>query len=114
MEESKGTKPADESLGTSANRAVDEVTVRAHERVNQLLDTARPAVDRIASNAHVAIETVSGVAATAVDTLGTKGEQLTNAQAKLMEAVREYTRQQPIAALAMAVTAGWILGRLTR
>lgn len=112
--EGKGSKPAEESLDTSADRVVDEITVKAHERVNQVLETAGPAVDRMASNAHVAIETVAGVAATAVDTLSVRGEQLTNAPAKVVEAVRDYTRQQPIAALGIALAAGWILGRLTR
>jgi ElaB/YqjD/DUF883 family membrane-anchored ribosome-binding protein len=112
--EGKVGKPANESLGTAANRAVDEVTVSAHERINQMSEAARPAVDRMASNAHSAIDTVAGVAATAADTLGIKGDQLTNAQAKLMEAARDYTREQPLAALGIAVAAGWILSRLTR
>ena len=65
----------------------------------------------MASYAHAAIDTVAGVAA---DTLGIKGEQLTNAQAKLMEAARDYMREKPIAALGIAVAAGWILSRFTR
>ena len=112
--EGKVSKPANENLAASANRAVEEVTVSAHERVNQMSDAARPVVDRMASNAHAAIDTVAGVAATAADTLGIKGEQLTNAQTKLMAAARDYAREQPIAALGIAVAAGWILSRLTR
>ena len=116
MEEGNGNDAANgnETLGISANRTLEEVTVRAHDRVNQIVDAARPAVDRMASNAHSAIETVAGAAATAVDTLGAKGEQLTNAPSKLMEAERAYTRQQPMAALGVAVVAGSNVGRLTR
>jgi ElaB/YqjD/DUF883 family membrane-anchored ribosome-binding protein len=112
--ESKGSKLTPENLATSANRAVDEVTVSAHERIDKMSDAAGPVVDHMASNAHAAIDTVAGVAATAADTLGIKGEQLTNAQAKLIEAARDYTREQPIVALGIAVAAGWILSRLTR
>ena len=112
--ESKVSKPVSESVASSADRKVDEITVGAHERIDQMSEAARPAVDRMASNAHAAIDTVAGVAATAVDTLGIKGEQLTNAQAKLVEAARDYMREQPIAALGIAVAAGWILSRLTR
>src|SRR5437867_2948844 len=112
--ERKVSQQDTEHLATSATRAVDEVTVSAHERVDHMSDAAGPVVDRMASNAHAAIDTVAGVAADAATTLGIKGEQLTNAQAKLVEAARDYMREQPIAALGIAVAAGWILSRLTR
>ena len=112
--EGKGSKAANEGFGNSANRTVDDVTVGAHEKVDQLSDAVQPVVDRMASNAHAAIDTVAGAAVTAVDTVGTKGEHLTNAQTKLMETARAYTREQPIAALGIAVAAGWILSRLMR
>ena len=112
--EDEGSKGANQGLGNSANRTLDDVTVSAHEKVDQLSDAVQPVVDRVASNAHAAIDTVAGAAVTAVDTLGTKGEQLTNVQAKLMETARAYAREQPIAALGIAVAAGWILSRLMR
>ena len=112
--ESKVNKVMNEGLGNSTNRAVDEVTESAHEKVDKLSDAVQPVVDRMAANAHAAIDTVAGAAVTAVDTLGVKGEQLTNAQAKLLETAKAYTREQPIAALGIALAAGWILSRVMR
>src|SRR5262245_30442142 len=112
--ESKGDESSTEDLATSADRALDEVTVTAHERVNQMSEAAGPLVERMASTAHAAIDTVAGAAADAAYTLGTKGEQLSDAQAKLIEAARDYVRERPIAALGIAVAAGWVLGRLMR
>jgi ElaB/YqjD/DUF883 family membrane-anchored ribosome-binding protein len=112
--EGEGSKPANEALGNSVNRRVDDVTASAHEKVDQTSDAVQPVVDRVASNAHAAIDTVADAAVAAADTLGTHGEQLTNVQARLMEAAREYMREQPIAALGIAVAAGWILSRLLR
>ena len=112
--ESKGVTSATDGVTTSLSRGVDEVTVSAHDRINQLTEAARPAVDRMASNAHAAIDTVAGAAASAVDTLGIKGDQLNNAQEKLVEAARGYMREQPIASLGIALATGWILSRLLR
>jgi ElaB/YqjD/DUF883 family membrane-anchored ribosome-binding protein len=112
--EDKGSNAANEDLGNSANRTVDDVTVSAHEKVDQMSDAVQPVVDRMALNAHAAIDTVAGAAVAAVDTLGVKGEQLTNVQAKVMDTARAYAREQPIAALGIAVAAGWILSRLMR
>lgn len=112
--ESEGSNAASEDFGNSANRTVDDVTVSAHEKVDRVSNAVQPVVDRMASNAHAAIDTVAGAAVSAVDTLGIKGEQLTDVQTKLMEGAREYMREQPIAALGIAVAAGWILSRLMR
>ena len=103
-----------ENLGIAAGRAVDDVAGSAHEKVDQVSGAVQPVVDRMASNAHVAIDTVADAAVAAVDTLSIKGEHLNNAQSKLMEAARQYAREQPIAALGIAVAAGWILSRLVR
>ena len=112
--ESKVNTVMNEGLGNTANRTVDDVTEVAHEKVDKLSDAVQPVVDRMASNAHAAIDSVAGAAVTAVDTLGIKGEQLTNVQAKFMESAKAYTREQPIAALGIALAAGWILSRVMR
>jgi ElaB/YqjD/DUF883 family membrane-anchored ribosome-binding protein len=87
------------------NRTVDDVTGSAHEKVDQISDAVQPVVDRVASNAHAAIDTVADAAVAAADTLGTQGEQLTNVQTDFMEGAREFMREQPIAALGIAVAA---------
>jgi ElaB/YqjD/DUF883 family membrane-anchored ribosome-binding protein len=112
--ETKREPSEKDSLSTSLGRGVDEVTVSAHDRINQMSEAARPAVDRMASNAHAVIDTVAGAATSAVDTLGIKGDQLSNAQEKLVEVARGYMREHPIASLGIALAAGWILSRVLR
>jgi ElaB/YqjD/DUF883 family membrane-anchored ribosome-binding protein len=100
--ESKGSKAANEHLDSSGNRiTVDDLALRAHDKVDQLSDAVQPAVDRMTSNTHAAIDTVADAAVAAVDT-------------EFMEGARAFMREQPIAALGIAVAAGWILSRLMR
>jgi ElaB/YqjD/DUF883 family membrane-anchored ribosome-binding protein len=110
---SKEAQSGSGSLSESLDRGVDEVTVSAHDRVEQI-SAARPAVDRLAANAHDVIDTVAEAATSAVHTLAIKGDQLNNAQGKLVEAARGYVRERPITSLGIAVVAGWVLSRLLR
>ena len=110
--ERKISNPDPESVKAASSRKIDEITVSAHERVDDLSSAAGPVVDRMASSAHAAIDKFAGAAVTAADTLGIKGQQLNNAQAKLLDATRDYVREKPFAALGMALAAGWILSRL--
>jgi ElaB/YqjD/DUF883 family membrane-anchored ribosome-binding protein len=112
--ESKESQSNTGNLAATAARGVEGVSATAHEKVNQMSEAARPAVDRLTSNAHAAIDTVAGAAATAVDTFDIKSEQLSKTQAKLVEAARDYMREQPVASLGIAVAAGWVLSRLLR
>jgi len=47
-----------------------------------------------------------------VETLGIKGEQLSDAQARLAEAGRNYVRDNPMMAVGIAIAAGFVLSRM--
>jgi len=93
---------------------VDKAGAGVHGAIDKVSDAARPMVDRIASGAHQAVDKIASAAGQAAETLGVKGEQLKNAQAQAMEQARIYVRENPLAALGIAVAAGYLLSRLLR
>ncbi|MET0168087.1 MAG: hypothetical protein ABW318_24240 [Vicinamibacterales bacterium] len=95
-------------------RAIDQAGASAHGTIDKVSDAARPAVDQLASGAHQAVDKIAGAAGQAVKTLGIKGEQLSDAQARLAEAGRNYVRQNPMMAMGIAIAAGFVLSHVLR
>ena len=87
---------------------LDQATASAHKAITKASDAARPAVDRIASGAHQAVDKL----ASAAGTLGSKGEQLKEMQARLIEDARGYVRENPVTSLGIAAAIGYFLSRL--
>jgi ElaB/YqjD/DUF883 family membrane-anchored ribosome-binding protein len=69
-------------------------------------------IDTVAGSAHEAIDKIAGVTNQAAEALGEKGQQLKNAEERLMEDCRGYVRENPITSLAIALGAGFLLSRL--
>ena len=103
-----GFKDGSRTLG----RTVDKASSGAHDAIDKVSHAARPMVDRIASGAHQAVDKIASAAGQAAETLGVKGGQLKNAQAQAMKQARIYVRDNPLAALGIAVAAGYVLSRL--
>ncbi|MFC3111047.1 YqjD family protein [Undibacterium arcticum] len=99
-----GAKPNPGTLAAN----VDQVSAGAHTTIDKVADAARPAVDQIASGAHQAVDTLAGAA----ETLSTKGDQLKEVQARLMEEARVYVRENPVTSLGIAAGVGYLLSRL--
>lgn len=93
-------------------RTVDQAGSVAHDAIDRVSDAARPMVDRIASGAHQAVDKIASAAGQAAETLGVKGSQLKNAQAQALAQTRVYVRDNPLAALGIALAAGFILSKL--
>lgn len=62
--------------------------------------------------AHKAADNVADATAQAAKALGEKGEQLLNAEQKLMKQCCNFVGYHPMASLAIAVAAGFVLSRL--
>jgi ElaB/YqjD/DUF883 family membrane-anchored ribosome-binding protein len=72
------------------------------ETIDKTADLANEAYDKIASATHQAVET-----------LGEKGEQLQNAEQRLMKDCRGYVRDNPITSVLITAAVSFVLGRLS-
>jgi ElaB/YqjD/DUF883 family membrane-anchored ribosome-binding protein len=69
-------------------------------------------IDKAANSAHEAVDKIASATSQAAEALGEKGEQLKNAEQKLMESCRGYVQDNPITSLGIAVAAGFLLSRV--
>ena len=117
---SNGTQRMSMQPSFASHTAVHEIIMErtqdfipgTHATIDKVSDTARPAVDRLASGAHQAVDKIAGAAGQVVETFGAKGEQLNDAQQRLVEAGRNYVRDNPMMALGIAIAAGFVLSRV--
>jgi len=96
-----------ERKASQAHFAVDNAAAKATER-------AAPAIDRAAQAAHQTVDKVAQAAAPAADWINQNAEQLKQQQEALIESCRSYVRDRPLAAVGLALAAGYLVGRLTR
>lgn len=71
-------------------------------------------VEDAADYVHGATDYVQKSATKAAEVLGEKGEQLLNAEQKLMKECRTYVHDHPLKALGIALVGGYMLTRLFR
>lgn len=69
-------------------------------------------IDNAFTTAHQAVDKIASAASQAVEALGEKGEQMKNAEHRLMDNCQGYVRSNPIASIGIAVAAGFVLSRL--
>ncbi|MEO8746196.1 MAG: hypothetical protein ABI379_00840 [Rhodanobacter sp.] len=103
-------KQATSSAVASTKGAVD----RAAERVDH-------AADRVEESLHRTTDKAAGAAHRASDKAADLGERGRQAYAQTadqaeawLEAAREYVRDKPVQSVAIALGAGWLLGRILR
>jgi ElaB/YqjD/DUF883 family membrane-anchored ribosome-binding protein len=114
METSGKLAPDTPNIANKVASSVDRTRTGAHNTIDKVSQATRPAVDRLASGAHRAVDAIAGAATQAAQTVATKGSQLKNAEAQLVENCRTYVRSNPGRSIGIAVGAGFILGRLLR
>lgn len=71
-------------------------------------------IDKLSNSAHEAFDKIADVTSQTAEALGEKGEQLLNAEQRLIKSCRGYVRDNPMASLGIAVAAGLLLSRLLR
>ena len=69
-------------------------------------------IDKAVNSAHEAVDKISCATSQAADAIGEKGQQLKDAEQRLMENCRGYVRDNPVSSLGIAVAAGFLLSRL--
>ena len=71
-----------------------------------------PVVDRVAASAHEAVDKAAHAATAAAKALDKKSSQLKDLQSRYLDDCREQVREHPIAALGVAVAAGFLISLL--
>ncbi len=69
-------------------------------------------VDNAFTVAHEAVDKIASAACHAAEALDEKGEQLKNAEHRLVDNCNGYIRSNPIASIGIAVAAGFMFSRL--
>jgi ElaB/YqjD/DUF883 family membrane-anchored ribosome-binding protein len=100
------------SMGGNGSDTVARATGEAHNKIDQAAQAARPVVDRLASSAHAGVDKMTGMLSGASQSLSQRSGQLNETYQDVMEQGREYVRNNPGAAVAMAVGAGFILAKI--
>jgi ElaB/YqjD/DUF883 family membrane-anchored ribosome-binding protein len=83
-----------------------------HKTIDKAAEAAQPVVDRLASTAHAGVDKMTSMLSGASQSMGQRQQQLTDASRELMDQTREYVRQKPGTALAIAVGAGFLLAKM--
>jgi ElaB/YqjD/DUF883 family membrane-anchored ribosome-binding protein len=71
-------------------------------------------IERASSTAHEAVDRVAQTASQYAERFGEQAEALMEMKDNWVEGARDYVREHPIAALGMAVAAGYVLSMLMR
>ena len=101
------------NLADSARAQVRDVTDKAHRTVDRAASATPPLVDRAATSAHSAIDSAAGAAKRTVDTVDSTTARLRQIPAEYADTFVEGVRQNPWAAIGIAVLVGFVLGRAT-
>lgn len=104
--------PDTQTNAGNAARGIDQAGAGVHKTIDKLADAAHPAVDALTSSAHRVVDKATNVANQTADTLATKGAQLNDAQAQLVNNCRDYVRTNPLTSLGFAIAAGFLLSRI--
>jgi ElaB/YqjD/DUF883 family membrane-anchored ribosome-binding protein len=83
-----------------------------HKTIDKAAAAAQPVMDRLATTAHAGVDKVTNMLSGASQSMGQRQQQLTDASRQLMDSTREYVREKPGTAIAIAAAAGFILAKL--
>ena len=86
---------------------------RGHSTVDRAAQAAHDAIDKLASRAGPAFERLRGTATSAGETLRAKASRFGEIEEQWLESSRSYVRENPLAAVGIAVLAGLLIGKLT-
>jgi len=71
-------------------------------------------LDKVSDTAQEAFARIADATSQTAEMLGEKGEQLLNAEQRLMKSCRGYVRDNPMVSLGIAVAVGLMLSRLLK
>ena len=97
-----------------AQQVMDESRDKAHQGIDKATQAAGPAVDRLSSSAHGAVDRISSYASQARERFSGTASHYKDMQSQVVADTRQRIREQPMAALAIAAAAGFLLRSLLR
>ena len=80
------------------------------ETQKKMVDSAH----EIANRVHTTVDRAASVAHSAADQVSAKTDEWMHTQDRLVSRARDYIREQPMAALGIALAVGFVLSRITR
>jgi len=83
-----------------------------HKSIDKAAEAAQPMVERVVSSAHAGVDKLSGLLSSAQETFGSRKEQVNDTYQQLADSGREYVRNKPGTAIAIAVGVGYVLAKL--
>ncbi len=83
-----------------------------HKSIDKAAEAAQPMVDRVVSSAHAGVDKLSGMLSSASESFGNRKVQMNDTYQQLADSGREYIRNKPGTAVAIALGAGYILAKL--
>lgn len=104
--------PSSGSASGTWDTNVEQAQSAAHDTIDKVSQQARPAVDRLSEKAHQTVDRLSGAASQAASTLSEKASHYREVQDHLVTGARDQIRERPVAALAIALAAGFVLRHL--
>jgi ElaB/YqjD/DUF883 family membrane-anchored ribosome-binding protein len=110
------SNPLDQAApaGVALNKAAQDAREIVDKVASMADEAARKAIPAAAQFAHKAVDDVAAGAAPAAAWLNEHADDLSAAQEKLLEDVRQYIRANPLTSVAIALAAGFLISRAVR
>lgn len=91
----------------------DRATRKTRDTAAAIGEHAHTGIDRLGAGAHRTLDRVESTAADVADQFDAKRDEWSEAAGEWVDATRGYVREHPVAALGIALAAGYLLSRLT-
>ena len=115
----------DSTPETIANSRIDESAERIKQATSSAVASTKDAVDRAADHVEEGLHTATDKAAQAANRATEKAADLSDRGREVydetmdradawLEQARDYVREKPVQSVAIALGAGWLLGRILR
>jgi ElaB/YqjD/DUF883 family membrane-anchored ribosome-binding protein len=108
------SRSIEQNVSNGAHKAIDAASAAVSPAANGIAATAHQTVDRLVSAANSASQTLSQKGEQWSEALSQRGQQISAAGARLAESSRDQVRNRPMAAVGVALAAGFALGWLLK
>ena len=112
--ETTGSNYSGSSSKDQVRSALDEGQIQSHGKTDRLSDQGKPAMDKFTQRAHGVVDRMSDVASKMTSGWSDRSAKMKDMQSQVLADTRQRIREKPVAALAIAAAAGFLLRQLMR